>query len=198
LPTDPANYVLQWSGTFDGSTPDNSRWNFRFDTKVNHGLTSTQLSSNIRMDGSNHINIALLKQSIGDSKYIGGGGVSRACLRYGCYEAQSKTTANPGWHASFCMFAGNGATTCVPTSDTEKRTQDLVNIWLTSVGYGSDIPVSNNPSPASLGPVAFYVRDYYTRGLLPALGTLRLPTHGGGRSIKVRGHGGGRIVTECI
>lgn len=235
----PPNYVLQWSDTFDGDALDASKWNFRFDTKVDNGVTSAQLPSNISVDGSNHMNIGLQKQSIGNAKYTGGGIVSKASFRYGYYEVQAKTTANPGWHTSFWMFAGNGATTYVPTSYTEidgfeinsdspgsismgelawsngstisslskrcspqpyspgystaiayhtygvewteqeityyvdgnsvcsqaypptEHTHDLVNIWLTSIGYSSDISVANNPSPASFGPVAFYVRDYY-------------------------------------
>jgi hypothetical protein len=194
------------------------------------------LPANIGLDASNHMNISLEQQSVAGKSFTGGGIVSRASFRYGYYQVQAKTTANPGWHTSFWMFAGNGATTYVKTSSTEiddfeinsdtpnsismgeiewvnggttggtrcnsnykpgystagafhtyglewteqkinyyldgtlictqaypptQHTHDLVNIWLTSIGYTSDISVANNPSPASFANAAFYVRDYY-------------------------------------
>jgi len=234
--TPPAHYVLQWSDSFDGNVLDASKWNYRTDSKSVNGMIAAQLPSNISVDGSNHMNISLQQQNIGGAHFTGGGIVSKASFRYGYYEVQAKTTANPGWHTSFWIFAGSGTSTYVPTSSTEiddfeinsdtpssismgeiewansattggtrcnsaykpgystadafhtyglewteqqinyylddklicsqsyppsKHTHDLVNIWLTSIPYTSDISVANNPSPASFANVSFYVRDYY-------------------------------------
>lgn len=230
--TAPPNYSLLWSDNFANGVLDTSKWNYRTDIKG----YSAQLATNISVDASGDMNIALQQQSAFGKSYTGGGIVSKASFRYGYYEVQAKTTANPGWHTAFWVYAGDGRTTYVPTSSTEiddfeinsdtptsvsmgkifwtggspvggtrcnntykpgfstaaafhtygfewteqgityyidgaavcsqtyaptEHTHDLVNIWLTSIGYTSDISVVNNPSPASFAKVAYYVRDYY-------------------------------------
>jgi hypothetical protein len=234
--TVPTNYVLQWSDNFTGGVLDATKWNYRTDVKS----YSAQLPANISVDSSDHMNISLQQQIFAGKSFTGGGIVSKASFRYGLYVVQAMTTANPGWHTSFWLYAGNGATTYVPTSFTEiddfeinsdtptsismgviewangsptsggpgrcnaaykpgfstaagfhtygvewteqqvnyylddfttpicsqaypatGYTHDLLNIWLTSIGYTSDISVINNPSPASFTNVAYYVRDYY-------------------------------------
>lgn len=228
----PPNYVLQWSDNFAGDILDSTKWNYRTDVKA----YSAQVPANISLDLSNHMNISLLQQSFAGKNFTGGGIVSKASFRYGYYEVQAQTTANPGWHTSFWLYAGNGATTYVPTSYTEiddfeidsdtpnsisigenewnngsvtggarcdgnydpgystarayhtygvewteqqinyyldgslicsqaypptQHPHDPLNIWLTSIGFASDISVVKNPSPASFSNVAFYIRDYY-------------------------------------
>jgi beta-glucanase (GH16 family) len=111
----PANYVLQWKDDFVGGVLDATKWNYRTDIKAK----SAQLPGNISLDGSGHMNIALRQQRYGGQDFTGGGIVSKAAFRYGYFEVKAKTTTNPGWHSSFWMFAGDGATTYAPAAFTE-------------------------------------------------------------------------------
>ena len=111
----PANYLLQWKDDFVGGVLDATKWNYRTDIKAK----SAQLPGNISLDGSGHMNIALRQQRYGGQDFTGGGIVSKAAFRYGYFEVKAKTTTNPGWHSSFWMFAGDGATTYAPAAFTE-------------------------------------------------------------------------------
>jgi len=242
----PDKYELMWSDTFDGVVLDAGKWNFRKDTKSANGIVTAQVPSQVSLDGANHMNIKLEKRNFGGASLVGGGIVSKEAFRYGYYEVAAKTPKDPapqpnptyGWHTAFWIFAGDGATTYVPSSVTEidgfeinsntagsismgkiiwdnktviqslnnrclvngktytpgwssaddyhvygiewteetisyyvdgskvcsqaypptQRTHDRVNIWLTSIGYSAN---ASAVTPASFGPVAYYVRDYY-------------------------------------
>jgi beta-glucanase (GH16 family) len=235
--TAPTNYTLLFSDDFTSTVLDSSKWNYRTDGKA----LSAQLPANVSLN-SGYMDISLAQQSFAGYNFTGGGIVSKDAFRYGYYQVQAKITANPGWHSSFWVFAGNGTTTYTPTAKTEiddfeintdspssislgyitwnngssnggtrcnsnynpgfstaagyhyygfewtesgityyldgsqictqsypasSYTHDLVNIWLTSIGYTSDISVANNPSPNSFAHVAYYVRDYYINALEP-------------------------------
>jgi hypothetical protein len=230
----PPNYVLLWSDTFSNGVINQALWNYRSDTKA----LSAQLPANVSVTSGGHLNISLLKQNFAGQAYTGGGIVSKEQFRYAYYEVQSKVTANPGWHASFWLEAGDGRTTYDPSSHTEidayeidsdvptsisagllewsdaksvgstrcnahyhpgfstadgyhtsgveltehrvtyhpdesqfctqsspptDHPHDLVNIWLTTIGYKSDISVANNPSPNLFANLRVYIRDYYVR-----------------------------------
>ena len=114
-PGPPANYVLQWSDNFHGGVLDATKWNYRTDIKAK----SAQLPANVSVDSLGHMNIALRQQDFGGQHFSGGGIVSKASFRYGYFEVRAKTTKNPGWHSSFWMFAGDGATTYAPAAYTE-------------------------------------------------------------------------------
>ena len=233
----PTNYSLLFSDDFSGPALDSSKWNYRTDTKA----LSAQIPGSISV-ASGVMDINLAKQTFGGESYTGGGIVSKDTFRYGYYQVQAQTTANPGWHTSFWVFAGDGTTTYTPTAKTEiddfeinsdspssislgyitwnngstdggtrcnsnyqpgystaaglhsygfewteqsityyldgtqictqsypasSHTHDLVNIWMTSIGYTSDISVANNPSPAQYEKLEYYVRDYYINALEP-------------------------------
>jgi hypothetical protein len=113
--TAPPNYVLQWSDRFSGGVLDVTKWNYRTDIKAK----SAQLPANISLEAGGHMNIALRQQHFAGQDFTGGGIVSKAAFRYGYFEVKAKTTTNPGWHSSFWMFAGNGATTYAPGAFTE-------------------------------------------------------------------------------
>jgi hypothetical protein len=113
--TAPANYVLQWSDHFAGGVLDATKWNYRTDIKAK----SAQLPGNISVDSGGHMNIALRQQRFAGQNFTGGGVVSKAAFRYGYFEVKAKTTTNPGWHSSFWMFAGDGATTYSLSGRTE-------------------------------------------------------------------------------
>jgi beta-glucanase (GH16 family) len=233
----PPNYTLLFSDDFSAPALDSSKWNYRTDTKA----LSAQIPGSISV-ASGTMDINLAKQNFGGESYTGGGVVSKDRFRYGYYQVQVQTTANPGWHTSFWVFAGNGTTTYTPTAKTEiddfeinsdspssismgyitwnngstnggtrcnsnyqpgystaaglhyygfewteqsityyldgtqictqsypasSYTHDLVNIWMTSIGYTSDISVANNPSPAQYAKLEYYVRDYHINALEP-------------------------------
>jgi hypothetical protein len=113
--TAPPNYVLQWGDHFSGGVLDATKWNYRTDIKAK----SAQLPANISLDPGGHMHIAVRQQRFGGQDFTGGGIVSKAAFRYGYFEVKAKTTTNPGWHSSFWMFAGDGATTYAPGAFTE-------------------------------------------------------------------------------
>jgi beta-glucanase (GH16 family) len=113
--TAPPNYVLQWSDHFSGGVLDVTKWNYRTDIKAK----SAQLPADISLDAGGHMNIGLRQQRFDGQDFTGGGIVSKAAFRYGYFEVKAKTTTNPGWHSSFWMFAGDGATTYAPDAFTE-------------------------------------------------------------------------------
>lgn len=110
-----ADYVLQWSDNFSGGSLDVTKWNYRTDIKGK----SAQLPANISVDTSGHMNIALRQQHFAGQNFTGGGIISKAAFRYGFFQVKARTTTNPGWHSSFWMFAGDGATTYAPGAFTE-------------------------------------------------------------------------------
>ncbi len=114
-PGPPPKYVLQWSDNFHGGVLDATKWNYRTDIKAK----SAQLPANVSVDSLGHMNIALRQQDFGGQQFTGGGIVSKASFRYGYFQVRAKTTVNPGWHSSFWMFAGDGATTYAPEAYTE-------------------------------------------------------------------------------
>jgi hypothetical protein len=65
------------------------------------------------------MHIALRQQQFAGQKFTGGGVVSKSAFRYGYFQVKAKTTNNPGWHSSFWMFAGDGATTYAAGAFTE-------------------------------------------------------------------------------
>ena len=235
--TAPQNYTLVFSDTLGSSVLDPSKWNYRTDGKD----LSAQLPANV-VESGGYANINLAQQSFAGFSWTGGGLVSKDSFRYGYYQVKAKITANPGWHTSFWVIAGDGTTTYPPAAKTEidgfeintdnpssismgteewsngsnvggtrcnssynpgfstaagyhyygfewtesgityyidgaavctqsfpasSWTHDLVNIWLTSIGYTSDISVADNPSPNSFADVSYYVRDYYVNALEP-------------------------------
>jgi beta-glucanase (GH16 family) len=228
----PPHYVLQWTDHFAGPALDTTTWNYRTDIKAK----SAQLPANVSLDGHGHMVIALRHQPFAGQEFTGGGIVSKAAFRYGYFEVKAKTTTNPGWHSSFWLFAGNGATTFAPGGLTEiddfeidstrpeiismgrlewlnakatasqrcnahfqpgystaagfhtyglewteeqivyyldgakicsqdypptRYIHDPLNIWLTGIGYASDVAVTDPASGVSFGDVAYYIRDYY-------------------------------------
>jgi beta-glucanase (GH16 family) len=226
------HYVLQWTDLFAGSALNTTTWNYRTDIKAK----SAQLPANVSLDGQGHMTIALRHEPFAGQQFTGGGIVSKAAFRYGYFEIKAKTTINPGWHSSFWLFAGNGATTYAPGGLTEiddfeidsthpesismgrlewsnakatasqrcnahfqpgystaaafhtyglewteeqiiyyldgakicsqdypptRYTHDPLNIWLTAIGYASDVAVTDPLSGVSFADVAYYIRDYY-------------------------------------
>lgn len=71
------------------------------------------------------------------------------------------------WTESGVTYYIDGTQVCTQSYPASSWTHDLVNIWLTSIGYTSDISVAANPSPNSFADVSYYVRDYYVNALEP-------------------------------
>jgi beta-glucanase (GH16 family) len=105
-PPQGTNYKLTWSDDFNGDKLDQTKWEYRTDSK----LLSTQAPGNVSVGGG-YLTIALRKESAGGKEYTGGGVISRQAFRYGYYEARLKIEAGSGWHSSFWMMHYNGKDT---------------------------------------------------------------------------------------
>lgn len=137
----PPDYVLQWSDHFSGDTLDVTKWNYRTDIKAK----SAQLPANVSVS-NDQMNIALRRQEFGGKEFSGGGIVSKAAFRYGYFEVEAKTTQNPGWHSSFWMLAGSGATTYAPAALTEiddfeidSATPDVISMGMLDWSGGKSV-----------------------------------------------------------
>jgi beta-glucanase (GH16 family) len=105
-PPQGTGYKLVWSDEFKGNTLDQTKWDYRTDSK----LLSTQTPGNVSV-GSGYMTIALKKEELKGKSYTGGGIISRKAFRYGYYEARLKIDAGSGWHSSFWMMGYNGKDT---------------------------------------------------------------------------------------
>jgi beta-glucanase (GH16 family) len=99
----PANYVLKWQGTFDGSSLDTTTWWYRGGMSNFNGNLGAQVPENVSLDGKGHVDIANRKQSFAGASYTGGGIISQVAFRYGYYEITAKTPADSGWHTAFWL-----------------------------------------------------------------------------------------------
>src|SRR5207245_163122 len=82
-PLQGADYKLTWSDDFNGEKLDQTKWEYRTDSK----LLSTQTPSNVTVNGG-YLTIALRKEEVSGKAYSGGGVISRKAFRYGYYEAR--------------------------------------------------------------------------------------------------------------
>jgi len=99
-------YRLAFSDEFNGTSIDETKWNYRIDSKGH----STQLPANVTVsDGCLHV--AVKKESARGKDYTGGGIISKAEFLYGYYEARFKIPAGKGWHTSFYTEHYNGKDT---------------------------------------------------------------------------------------
>jgi len=101
-----SGYKLAFSDEFNGSALDETKWEYRTDSK----LLSTQTPKNVTVENGNLV-IALRKQSAAGKDYTGGGIITRKTFLYGYYEARFKLEVGSGWHSSFWMMRYNGADT---------------------------------------------------------------------------------------
>lgn len=116
-------YKLAWSDDFDGNALDESRWQYRTDSK----MLSTQMPGNVTV-GNGFLTIHLRKEHAGEKAYTGGGIISRQPFGYGYYEARLKIIAGSGWHSSFWLMAYNGKDTTGSGSEfdiIENQSKDL-------------------------------------------------------------------------
>jgi len=99
-------YYLVFSDEFKGTMLDQSKWQYRTDSKGQ----STQVPANVTVsDGLLHLG-AKKEDSVG-MHYTGSGIISKAEFQYGYYEARFKTPPGAGWHTSFWMQHYNGKST---------------------------------------------------------------------------------------
>src|SRR6185437_9084934 len=112
--TAPPNYTLAFSDSLGSSVLDQSKWNYRTDAKA----LSAQLPANV-VESGGYADIDLAQQSFAGFSWTGGGLVSKDSVRYGYYQVKAKITANPGWHTSFWVFAGNATPTYTPAAKTD-------------------------------------------------------------------------------
>lgn len=122
----PGSYELAWQDEFNGDSLDQSKWDFRTDTKD----WSVQLPRNISLrDGNLWITVnkidengedlnttasALSKTFYGyvpeggPGTYTGGGVISKETFGYGYFEARMRIMAGKGWHSSFLLMKHDG------------------------------------------------------------------------------------------
>jgi beta-glucanase (GH16 family) len=105
-PPSGGGYKLAWSDNFNGSALDETKWQYRKDSK----MLSTQTPDNVKVQDGMLV-ISLRRGEAGGKPYTGGGIISRATFRYGYYEARIKILAASGWHSSFWMQRYNGRDT---------------------------------------------------------------------------------------
>lgn len=92
-------YTIAFSDEFNGNQIDESKWEYRLDSKH----WSTQLAENNSV-ANGVCSIHLKKEKAGGKDYTGGGIITRKYFGYGYYEARIKCPAGPGWHTSFWMM----------------------------------------------------------------------------------------------
>ncbi len=84
------------------------------------------------------------------------------------------------WTEEQITYYLDGKAVCKQAYPPTQSPHDRLNIWLTSIAHKSGVPytdksvpsdiglaVGSEPSPASFGRVAYYIRDYYIRDLEP-------------------------------
>lgn len=92
-------YRIAFSDEFNGTEVDESKWEYRLDSKH----WSTQLAVNNSVSDGNCV-IHLRKEKSQGKDYTGGGIISKKYFRYGYYEARIKCPTGAGWHTSFWMM----------------------------------------------------------------------------------------------
>ncbi len=97
-------YELKFMDGFDGASLDESKWDYRTDSKH----WSTQQEGNIAI-ANGHLQIHLKKETAGGKEYTGGGIISKALFGYGYYEAAMKVPKGAGWHTSFWLMRHSGS-----------------------------------------------------------------------------------------
>ena len=122
-----SNYKIGWSDEFEASALDQTKWNYRTDTRY----WSLQRAANVRVAGG-LLHLDLKKETFGTTSYTGGGVISKALFRYGYYEARMKVPPGSGWHTSFWMMKYNR-----PATDTVAIELDAIeNDSVTPLKYG--------------------------------------------------------------
>ena len=90
------NYHLVFSDEFKGTSVDETKWQYRVDSKAQ----STQLPANVSVSGG-LLHLAAKKEEAGGKHYTGSGIISKREFQYGYYEARFKIPPGTGWHTSF-------------------------------------------------------------------------------------------------
>ena len=123
----PPGYRLVWQDEFSGTVLDETKWQYRTDTRY----WSTQLPANVSVSNG-LLNLHLKKETVGSVNYTAGGVISRNLVRYGYYEALMKVPPGGGWHTSFWMMKYNR-----PATDTVAIELDVIeNDSVTPLKYG--------------------------------------------------------------
>jgi hypothetical protein len=71
------------------------------------------------------------------------------------------------WTEEAIKYYLDGKLICAQQYPASQAPHDRINIWLTSIGFKKDLNAAGQPSPASFGRVAYYIRDYYLRNNEP-------------------------------
>ncbi|MBL8215388.1 MAG: methyltransferase domain-containing protein, partial [Bryobacterales bacterium] len=104
VPPDPSQWQLAFADEFNGTSLDQSQWNYRTGPR----MWSEQKPENISVSGG-MLRIALRREKAGTLDYTAGGIISKPAFRYGYYEARLKMPRGRGWHTSFWMMRNGPA-----------------------------------------------------------------------------------------
>lgn len=140
-----AAYKLAWSDEFNGPALDETKWNFRTDSK----MWSTQLPANVSQTNG-VLNLNLKKEKAKGKSYTGAGVISKDAFKYGYYEARMKTPPGAGWHSSFWMMRhdGSGSTS---GKTTRVELDAIENDSVKPFGYGVNTHKWNPPPHKTYG-----------------------------------------------
>lgn len=113
-PPDASRYTLEFQDEFNGSSIDQSKWNYRLGPR----MWSEQRPQNVSVSGG-FLRLALRREKVDKLEYTAGGLISKRAFGYGYYEARIRMPRGRGWHTSFWMMR-NG-----PTVGKEDRFQEI-------------------------------------------------------------------------
>jgi hypothetical protein len=65
------------------------------------------------------------------------------------------------WTEQEIQYYLDGTRICRQPYPPTQHTHDAMNVWLTSIGYSSDIAITDPSSSVRFSKVAYYIRDYY-------------------------------------
>jgi beta-glucanase (GH16 family) len=131
-PPKAAGLKLTWSDEFKGDKVDETKWEYRTDSK----LLSTQNPGSVTVKGG-YLSIALKKEESKGKPYTGGGVISRGAFHYGYYETRLKIDAGNGWHSSFWMQRYNGKDTLGDKATLEMDVIENQSLNLKSYGVNT-------------------------------------------------------------
>jgi beta-glucanase (GH16 family) len=149
----------------EAKTTRNPGWHSSFWMLAGSGVTSfapgalTELDDfEINSSAPDVISMGMLEWSGGKSV-----GSTRCNAHYkpGWSTAEGFHTYGLEWTEQEIQYYVDGSRICRQPYSPTQHTHDAVNVWLTSIGYLSDIAVTDPSSSVKFRNVAYYIRDYY-------------------------------------
>jgi beta-glucanase (GH16 family) len=149
----------------EAKTTRNPGWHSSFWMLAGSGVTTYAPGALTEIDDFEINSSAPDVISMGLLEWSGGKSVAstRCNTNYkpGWSTAEGFHTYGLGWTEQEIQYYIDGFRICRQPYPPTQYTHDAVNVWLTSIGYSSDIAVTDSSSVVSFRNVAYYIRDYY-------------------------------------